>query len=328
MFNNIRGVFADKTSNIYKLDADEYKKLTTAAVTSTYKKVPDKISDKINTEGKRIMENKTALNRMFINGKNNCFITLKDHKANFLNNLKTRLLNPAKNELGRISKAILDKINLNLRNATKVNQWKNTNDVISWFKSIKNKQNCKFISFDIKDFYPTITKELLSKSLSFAETKVQITQDDKKIMYHSRKSLLFDKENTWMKKGENIFDVAMGAYNGAEVCELAGTFILEKISEIFNKSNIGLYRDDGLSIFRNKSGTQLEKMKKKLQRLVKEYDLEITAESNLKIVNYLDVALKLKDGTFRPYHKPNTVHTYGIQSPPEYHPPSIKPILY
>ena len=44
------------------------------------------------------------------------------HKANFLNNPKTRLLNPAKNELGRISKAILDKINLNLRNATKVNQ--------------------------------------------------------------------------------------------------------------------------------------------------------------------------------------------------------------
>ena len=67
------------------------------------------------------MENKTALNRMFINGKNNCFITLKDHKENFLNNPKTRLLNPAKNELGRISKAILDKINLNLRNATKVN---------------------------------------------------------------------------------------------------------------------------------------------------------------------------------------------------------------
>ena len=147
------------------------------------------------------MENKTALNRMFINGMNNCFITLKDHKENFLNNPKTRLLNPAKNELGRISKAILDKINLNLRNTTKANQWKNTNDVINRFKSIKNKQNCKFISFDIKDCYPKITKELLSKCLSFAETKVQITEDDKKIIYHSRKSLLFDRGNTWMKKG-------------------------------------------------------------------------------------------------------------------------------
>ena len=61
-------------------------------------------------------------------------------------------------------------------------------------------QNCKFISFDIKDFHSTITKELLSKCLSFAETKVQITEDDKKIIYHSRKLLLFDRRNTWMKK--------------------------------------------------------------------------------------------------------------------------------
>ena len=50
------------------------------------------------------------------------------------------------------------------------------------------------------------------------------------------------------KRGD-IFDVAMGAYDGAEVCELVGTFLLEKISEICNKSNIGLYRDDGFINF-------------------------------------------------------------------------------
>ena len=33
-------VFPDKSSNIYKLDTDKYEKLTTEAVTSTYKKVP------------------------------------------------------------------------------------------------------------------------------------------------------------------------------------------------------------------------------------------------------------------------------------------------
>ena len=51
-------------------------------------------------------------------------------------------------------------------------------------------------------------------------------------------------------------------FDGAEVCELVGTFLLENISENCNKSNIGLYRDDCLSIFKNKSGTQLEKIKK------------------------------------------------------------------
>ena len=42
-----------------------------------------------------------------------------------------------------------------------------------------------------------------------------------------------------------------------------------------------------------------------MQRLFKECDQEITAESSQQIVNYLDVALNLKDGTFRPYNKPD-----------------------
>ena len=57
--------------------------------------------------------------------------------------------------------------------------------------------------------------------------------------YHFRKSLPFEKGYIWMNKGENLFDVAIGAYGGAEICELVGTFLLETISEICNKSNIG-----------------------------------------------------------------------------------------
>ena len=67
--------------------------------------------------------------------------------------------------------------------------------------------------------------------------------------------------------------------------------LLKKASESCNKSETGLYRDDGLSIFRNKNGTQLEKIKNKLDRLFKEYYLEIAAESNKKTVTYLDVML-------------------------------------
>ena len=194
---------------------------------------------------------------MFVNGSSSCFITLKDHKPNFLNTPKVRLLNPAKNEIGRINKSILHRINTSLRNLIKVNQWKDTKEVIEWFKNITNKQKHKFIVFDIKDFYPTITKDLLTKCLNFAEEKVQISDDDKKIIYHSRKSLLFNEEGTWMKK-DGLFDVKMGAYDGAEVCELVGTFLFEKSCEKYDKNSIGLYRDEGLSVFKNKSGTQLE----------------------------------------------------------------------
>ena len=163
--------FADKTSNIYQIEKGEYNKLTTDAITSTYKKVSDKISNKVNADGKKIIENKEVVNRMFVNGSNSCFITLKDQKPNFLNNPKVRLLNPAKNKLGRISKSILDRINTSIRNLIKVNQWKDTREVIQWFKNITNKQKHKFIVFDIKDFYPTITKDLLTKYLKFAEKK-------------------------------------------------------------------------------------------------------------------------------------------------------------
>ena len=73
-----------------------------------------------------------------------------------------------------------------------------------------------------------------------------------------------------MKK-DGLFDVTMGAYDGAEVCELVGTFLLDKISEKYEKNSVGLYRDNGLSVFKNKSGTQLERIKKNLQKTFKDF---------------------------------------------------------
>ena len=42
---------------------------------------------------------------------------------------------------------------------------------------------------------------------------------------------------------------------------------------------------------------QLERIKKSLQKTFKEFGLEIVAESNLRIVNYLDVTLNLNEGS-------------------------------
>ena len=38
--------------------------------------VTNKISNKINADGKKIVENKEAVNRLFVNGRSNYFITL------------------------------------------------------------------------------------------------------------------------------------------------------------------------------------------------------------------------------------------------------------
>ena len=46
------------------------------------------------------------------------FISLKDNKPDFENHLKCRLINPCKSQLGKVSKALLGKINSNIRAQT------------------------------------------------------------------------------------------------------------------------------------------------------------------------------------------------------------------
>ena len=57
----------------------------------------------------------------------------------------------------------------------------------------------------------------------------------------------------------------MGAYNGAEVCELVGNYFFYELSKWYENKDIGLYRDDGLAGFKNKSGPESEKIKKSIQ---------------------------------------------------------------
>ena len=58
--------------------------------------------------------------------------------------------------------------------------------------------------FDIKDFYLLVSKELLTDVLIFAKTIINLDDHERKIIYHSRKSLLFNQEQTWMKKGSDL----------------------------------------------------------------------------------------------------------------------------
>ena len=100
-----------------------------------------------------------------------------------------------------------------------------------------------------------------------------------------------------------------------------GTFILYKLSLKYNENNIDLYRDDGLAVFKNISGTKSEKVKKDIQKLFKENELDIVIQCNMKTVNYLDVTLNLENSTYRPYKKENNQIKYiNIESN---HPPSI-----
>ncbi len=107
----------------------------------------------------------------------------------------------------------LDKINSNLRKILNLNQCKNTQNVIEWFGNIKEKHRHSFISFNIVDFYPSISENLLDQALSWASNLATITKDEISIIKHARKSLLFNDGKPWTKKDSNsLFDVTMGSY--------------------------------------------------------------------------------------------------------------------
>ena len=68
---------------------------------------------------------------------------------------------------------------------------------------------------------------------------------------------------------------------------------------------------------------RLERIKNSLQKTFKEFGLETVAESNVRNVNYLDVTLKLSDGSFRPCDKPDDIIQY-INKESKYPPNLIK----
>ena len=129
------------------------------------------------------------------------FITLKDHKPNFKNNPTCRLINPAKSEIGKVTKQLLDRINQKVIASIGVNQWKNTSSVLTWFNNIPNKDQYSFIAFDVVDFYPSISIDLLNTALDFASNYDDIMDMMKeKLFCMQRNHAYIILENTGARK--------------------------------------------------------------------------------------------------------------------------------
>ena len=179
-------------------------KLLQVNVTNTYKKAPQKVETSINLQAKNVAKSCNIDDRVEGLAKAEAFITFKDHYNNFLSHPTCRLLNPCKSELGEISKCILEEVNNTIKTTLNFNQWKNTNEVVDWVINIYNKHQCTFIQLDIKDFYPSITEEILEKSLEFAKQYVDITEKNIQSIKHCRKSLLFLNDESWKKKNRGV----------------------------------------------------------------------------------------------------------------------------
>ena len=128
--------------------------------------------------------------------KREAFVTIKDHKPNFPNNPKCRLINSPKPEIGIISKIRLDKINSIIRSNTEFNQERNTSAVISWFKDLPNKSACRFVKLNVVVFYPSIGNDLFLKAINVAKGYTIIEPATIDLILHSRNLLLFDSSSS------------------------------------------------------------------------------------------------------------------------------------
>ena len=183
-------------------------------------------------------------------------ISLKDHKPNYQSLSLCRLINPSKSDLSKISKSIFDRINQNLRNKLQFNQWKNSENVIDWFKKIKNKNNYVFI----KVWYCPILS-------IFAENHAEITGEEKSIICPCQKTLLFYKNEPWKEKhSDSCFDVTIGSYDSAEFCRL--------------------YEENDLMVQKYINGPEIDQLRKKIIKIFKEIDFKIDIETNCWFPRY------------------------------------------
>ena len=93
---------------------------------------------------------------------------------------------------------------------------------------------------------------------------------------------------------ESLFDITMGSYDGAEICQLVGLYILSILGKVYGIQNVGFYWDGGLAYFHKISGPASDKIQKDIIRTFREnFGLKITITTKMQ-----------------PYKKPNNTPTY------------------
>ena len=122
------------------------------------------------------------------------------------------------------------------------------------------------------------------------------------------------------KNSDNCFDVTMGSYDGAKVCELVGALVLSILANSIPKRNSGLYRDDGLILVRNEKGRKTDRIKKEVTKIFKEIGFKIEIKTDLKVVDFLDITFNLSNDTYNLTE--NLTTNYCTLIPPPTIPPN------
>ena len=102
---------ADKTRNYYACPVNTYEKILTECITKEYRTANDSELTEVNQKAAVIARKEKLESKMEVYTPGNASITFKDTKEGFPGKLSCRLINPAKNPIGKPSQVILkDKV--------------------------------------------------------------------------------------------------------------------------------------------------------------------------------------------------------------------------
>ena len=87
-------VQADKTSNLYLFNKDDYKKKLLENITEEYKKADEYTLERINIEAATVAKKLELDERIEKIKKKSAYVTVKDHKEDFPGRIKFRVINP------------------------------------------------------------------------------------------------------------------------------------------------------------------------------------------------------------------------------------------
>ena len=95
----------------------------------------------------------------------------------------------------------------------------------------------------------------MNETIQFTRNYHNINDDLINTITNSRNAFLFYYGDPWVKNDTlQHFDVTEGSFNGAEICELVGLYLLIQLKDIIANESVGVYRDDGLAVVDKYSG--------------------------------------------------------------------------
>ena len=142
---------------------------------------------------------------------------------------------------------------------------------MNWFNTNKNKSQCFYIQLDIVEFYLSISENILDTPINFEKQYTDLFDKNRRTIKHYCKSRLYNNHQPWKKKDtDSFFDVTVGSYDGAEVCELVGIYLLSLPASIIDKC-----WDDGLILLRNVNEQEMDRVRKNVIRIFIEIGFKI-----------------------------------------------------